>query len=116
MKKTLRKKTYFLPLTLLLLLSFPTVVSADSAIAENGYTQEGIYYEVHNISYSLYASDSIPVTKEIVYHGKVFPQAELEWVEIIKGSQYSGTLYLVEFTYSSKDNQTTATYEGTLTR
>jgi len=110
------RKFSFLPLALLLLFFSPAAAFADSAPAEIGYTKEGLLYEVHNLSCLSYLDDSIFITKEIIYQGNALPQLELSWTETIKGAQYSGTLYLVKFTYYSDRNQTAAVYEGTLTR
>ncbi len=82
-----------------------------------GYTSEGIYYEIYinenleNKEISM-CGTSIYVTREVVYSGIVTPQKTISWREKISGTYYSGTLSICKFGYTS--TQTEATYSGTL--
>ena len=62
------------------------------------------------------ADDTITVTRTIVYEGKVNVPTSRWWSETIDGITYSGTLYLLFDDYDAAGNQTTAVYNGTLTR
>lgn len=82
-----------------------------------GYTIEGIYYEV-------YVSDDIDgenvaicgtgvsVVREVVYSGLVTPEKTITWREMIGGTYYEGILTLKNF--SASKTKTVATYAGTI--
>lgn len=109
------KKLYTPLLTIFLLLSLSINAHAaenpDSLIT-NGYTKEGIYYEVHGEVSLPYASDSITVTRQVTYEGKVTPESQISWTESIDGIICTGTLKLTQFSY--RNNKTVAVYRGTL--
>lgn len=58
---------------------------------------------------------ALPATRQATYRGNITPSAQTLWQETAAGVKYSGTLTLLTYTYSKKDNITTATYEGFLT-
>lgn len=77
-----------------------------------GYTETGIYYEVYGENISYYASETVTVTRTVVYEGIVQPSSTLYWEEEIDGEWYAGTLSRVK--YNISNNKTTAVYTGTL--
>ena len=82
-----------------------------------GYTADGVYYEVfiidnlENDSISMY-NTSITVTREVKFSGEITPPKELPLNETIKGVNYAGTLKLKNYSYIS--GITIATYTGLL--
>lgn len=102
----------------ILLLSFPTAVSAEElneTMIVSGYTEEGIYYEVYGTLYNRSSSDSITVTRNIVYDSNITPNTQISWKEKINNVSYSGILRLLNYNYDAPSNKTTAIYYGTLT-
>lgn len=100
---------------------FPLTAKAeaqDNKISD-GYTSEGIYYEIYEIdtdyceSNSRAIGDSIIVTREFLYYGIVSPPTQKYYYETISSSTYAGTLSLSSFYF--KNGNTYATYTGTLT-
>ena len=79
-----------------------------------GITSDGIAYQVYGDTIST-TSNSITVTRTIIYEGQVTPTFSRSWIETINGVTYSGTLYLYYSDYDADTNQTTAVYRGTLT-
>ena len=73
-------------------ISFPVNAQKTAQRVGEGYTSEGIYYEV--------------------YSGVVKPQKEISWREKINGSYYSGVLTISKYSYTT--SQTVATYTGVL--
>lgn len=67
-------------------------------------------YQVND--FLVYEQDSISVTREIIYNGKVTPAKTISMTEEHNGIMYSGTLTLRSCMYVN--NQTVATYSGTL--
>ena len=112
------KKNVSALLILLLVLTSPLNISAktiDNTFIQYGYTEDGLSYQVYGAT--LYVSDnSINVTSTIVYDGYIIPESSLVWTEVIDNEKYSGTLYWVSMSYNASTNQTTVTYEGTLTK
>lgn len=114
----MRRKLLIL-LCLLAALSNPISVKAQEPLHKvgEGYTAEGVYYEVflpeniENSDISL-CGTSVSVTRKVVYSGIIVPQKELSWGETINGVYYSGVLRLKQFTYTATD--TIAIYEGVL--
>lgn len=82
-----------------------------------GYTSEGIYYEVYdietNVAQERAAGDTIDVIREIRFNGIVTPPSTQTWQESISGTYYTGTLKLYRCSY--ENNTTIAYYRGTLT-
>ena len=84
-----------------------------------GYTAEGVYYEVYEISTEYSANTSrdiytvVEVTREFLHYGIVAPPSQKYYCEIINGYTYDGTLYLSRFYF--EDGNTHAVYTGTLT-
>lgn len=109
------KKICFFALAFILIFSFPISASAENNMISSGHTKEGMYYEVYGEISIQSSGETIPVSREIIISGKIYPDAEIFWQESIKGYVYSGTLYLKRYFYDKASNQTIATYEGTLT-
>ena len=90
----------------------PTTIS-------DGYTLEGIYYEVYEISTEYSANTSrdvytvIEVTREFRYDGIVAPPSQKYYYATIHGYAYEGTLVLSRIYF--EDGNTHAVYTGTLT-
>ena len=115
---SIMKKIYRFILTsvFVLSLSISAFASAEELpLITSGYTDEGIYYEVHGETASQRSADSQYVVRYVTYSGKVNPQSQLSWNEIINGRTYTGTLSLTEKFYDKSENITMATYAGTLT-
>lgn len=97
--------------------SFPVNAQETTQWVGEGYTSEGIYYEVYAVEdlegndIALYRA-SVSVTREVIYSGIVKPQTEISWREKINGSYYSGVLTISK--YFSTTSQTVATYTGVL--
>ena len=68
--------------------------------------------EVLVTDYYAYSSSSIFLKRKMTYLGFVVPDRTITGYVVDKGIVYSGTLYLVNYTYFN--NQTIALYEGTL--
>lgn len=103
-----------LTITLALFLSIPVHAETDQLpFIKSGYTENGIYYEVHGEALSQYRSISQPVTREVTYEGKVNPPSQLYWEETIHGITYTGTLQLASSIYIK--GQTVASYIGVIT-
>lgn len=85
----------------------------------DGYTIDGVYYEVYEISTEYSANISrdvytvVEVTREFRYDGIVAPPSQKYYYEIINGYTYDGTLNLSRFYF--EDGNTHAVYTGTLT-
>jgi len=109
------KKIHILILTLAFLFASPIHASAMGAMITSGYTEEGVYYEVYG-DICTPRSNSMDVTREVVFNGDVTPAYQISWEERMGGYSFKGTLYLTEYKYNKKSNQTTAYYEGTLYR
>ena len=91
-------------------ISFPVNAQKTAQRVGEGYTSEGIYYEVY-VAEDL-AENDISVTREVIYSGVVKPQTEISWREKINGSYYSGVLTISKYSYTI--SQTVATYTGVL--
>lgn len=80
-------------------ISFPVNAQETAQRVGEGYTSEGIYYEVY-VAEDLAENDivlcgaSVSVTREVIYSGVVKPQTEISWREKINGSYYSGVLII----------------------
>lgn len=105
--------------SIMLTISLP--VSAQERVQKvgDGYTIEGVYYEVFAVdeiesNEIILRSIGISVTREVIYSGIVAPSKKLTWSEKIDGANYSGTLTLSGYLYTTTD--TVATYKGTLYR
>ncbi|MBO5336461.1 MAG: hypothetical protein J6A94_04930 [Lachnospiraceae bacterium] len=103
--------------SLIITISLP--VSAQEGVQKvgEGYTTEGVYYEVFAVDEMESNEITIrsigkSVTREVIYSGIVIPSKKLSWSEKIDGANYSGTLTLSG--YSHTTNNTVATYRGTL--
>lgn len=113
------KRKWIILVCLLVTLCNSISVNAQESLNKvgEGYTAEGVYYEVflaeemENSDISL-CGTSVNVTREVRYYGIIIPQKELSWGETINGIYYSGILRLRQFTYTTTD--TIATYEGVL--
>ena len=98
-------------------ISFPVNAQKTAQRVGEGYTSEGIYYEVY-VAEDLAENDivlcgaSVSVTREVIYSGVVKPQTEISWREKINGSYYSGVLTISKYSYTT--SQTVATYTGVL--
>lgn len=106
-------------LSIILTLLFSIQVQAmepKSPIYE-GYTSEGIYYEVYDtetsVSLERAVGDTVNVIREFRFSGIIVPPSTRIWYENISGTDYSGTLKL--YNYSYENNTTIAYYRGTLT-
>ncbi len=100
---------------LALSLSFPAQAAMpDLPMITSGYTEEGVYYEVHG-EIPAQRSNSVEVTRIVAYSGDITPSSTLAWTENIQGHPFSGTLSLVSFRYDIRSHTTLATYQGTLT-
>lgn len=98
----------------ILSLSVPVHAETDQLpFIQSGYTEDGIYYEVHGEPPAQYRSISQEVTRQVTYEGKVNPPQQLYWEEQIYGITYTGTLQLVGLIY--RNNQTIASYKGIIT-
>lgn len=86
----------------------------NSMMISNGYTENGIYYEVYGTLPNTNLRGTIEVSREIIYNGKIKPSATITWTENIDGIKYSGTLTLKKFLYNATSNKTIATYSGIL--
>lgn len=110
------KQFYSLILTaiLALFLSVPVHAETDQLpFIKSGYTEDGVYYEVHGETLSQYRSISQKVTRQVTYEGEINPPRQLSWEETIHGITYSGTLQLIGLVYTK--GQTVASYSGTIT-
>lgn len=110
------KRFYSLVLTITLALSLSLPVHAETdqlPFIKSGYTEEGIYYEVHGEALSQYRSISQTVTRQVTYEGDVTPPKQLLWEETIHGITYTGTLQLTTSIYTK--GQTIASYRGVIT-
>lgn len=113
------KRKWMILVCLLVTLCSPISVKAQESLHKvgEGYTTEGVYYEVflpENVENSdiSFCGTSVNVTREVRYYGIIVPQKELSWGETISGVYYSGVLRLKQFTYTATD--TIAIYEGVL--
>ena len=83
-------------------ISFPVNAQKTAQRVGEGYTSEGIYYEVY-VAEDLAENDivlcgaSVSVTREVIYSGVVKPQTEISWREKINGSYYSGVLTISKY-------------------
>ena len=110
------KKTFLIALLTILLSAIPLNTHAQNLslpLVTYGITEEGISYQVYGETLST-TSNSVTVTRSIVYNGNVSPSTSLSWTENIDGYTYSGTLRLTRSTYNESTNKTTAVYYGTL--
>lgn len=111
------KKIYCILMNAILLLSsavLPEYNKTDAfSFITNGYTEEGIYYEVHG-EYAEPRATTLPVTRYVTYQGNIIPPEQLPWEETAGGIRYSGILTRNSYIYMRKDNITMATYTGTL--
>ena len=113
------KKLFMYIICLCLILNMSMTVNAQEASHKvgEGYTADGVYYEVY-VAEDLAENDivlcgaSVSVTREVIYSGVVKPQTEISWREKINGSYYSGVLTISK--YFSTTSQTIATYSGVL--
>lgn len=103
--------------SILLVLVTPLTVKAQGIVygPGGGYTPEGVYYEIYaEKGMGQYSTDSesLYVTRNVVYDGRIQPPGQIFWREQVGSSYYSGTLSLQRYRYSA--TQTTATYAGTI--
>lgn len=84
----------------------------DGEFISDGYTEEGVYYEVYGTKAITRALEGIFVTRTVIFEGVVQPESTMYWKEYINGDAYSGTLSLVK--YNCAEGHTMAIYEGTL--
>ena len=89
-------------------ISFPVNAQETTQWVGEGYTSEGIYYEVY-VAEDLAENDIVLCG---AYSGVVKPQKEISWREKINGSYYSGVLTISKYSYTT--SQTVATYTGVL--
>lgn len=123
------KKTGIFALSLVMILSFSMNVCAkentnmnSEVLLEQGYTDDGIYFEVFGIqdenngstANSTRIVDSKVITRKVVYYSLVTPSNSISWQENIGGSTYSGTLYLSSYVKYPSGNYTNAWYTGTV--
>lgn len=106
-----------LSLILTLLFSIPAQAMEPESPIYEGYTSEGIYYEVYDIETNTAqeraAGDTIDVIREVRFNGIITPPSTQTWQESISGTFYTGTLKLYRCSYDN--NTTIAYYRGTLT-
>lgn len=104
-------------LILLILVSSVNVYAnpIDNTLIQTGYTEDGLPYQVYGTILSI-SANSVTVTRTIVYEGYIIPESSLFWTEVIDNEKYTGTLYLFNMSYDKSKNETTATYQGTLTK
>lgn len=98
----------------ILSLSFP-VQASESFWPQitSGYTENGIYYEVYGQTFLQPRSDSIFVTRQVTYEGRINPEKQIFWKESVNGVTYTGNLKLAQVMHDV--NKTIAFYRGTLT-
>jgi hypothetical protein len=79
-----------------------------------GVTEEGVYYEVFEVSNGfkdlLTLADSKRVTITVKYDGIVVPPRTMVHTETIEGERYSGTLSLSDV--KERNGKTVAIYKG----
>lgn len=104
-------------LIITILICFPSISAHAETnqlpFIESGYTDEGVYYEVHGEPLSQYFSISQSVIRQVTYQGEINPPQQIYWEETMHGITYRGTLQLSQLIYVK--NQTIASYTGTLT-
>ena len=59
----------------------------------NGYTEDGVYYEVYGEKASTRSSDELVIRRTVVYDGIVKPSSTLYWQENINGEIYLRRIY-----------------------
>lgn len=112
------KRTFIFFLCTFLFMHVTLPVNAQNQynyIAE-GYTNDGVHYTVYEIetNYTTKAvGDTLEVTRQYIFAGIIQPPATRLHNETNEGITYTGTLKLAYCTY--KNNNTYATYRGTLT-
>ena len=104
-------------LPLLFRFTIPVCALSKVNIIEDEKTGDYLYYykldsNPEDTLFDTYSITSAYVTRQVIFEGRIAPPAELPWSETLNGSTYSGTLYLSTFGYV--ENQTIATYVGTL--
>lgn len=105
----------------------PTVTEEKTVFVDDGYTPEGIYYEVYDTITTKSASTdvsinsviSMEVSRQVTYSGHV-PNSTIPksifWTEQLDDyTTLTGTLYWNSTSYVPSQNITIANYGGTLT-
>ncbi len=114
----MRKSVLFLLVVMGLYLAvLPVAAQENAQKVGEGYTSEGVYYEVYkleNITPDEISIDAsgIKVTRQLAFQGCVIPSKEIFWRESVNEVFYCGMLTLSGYSYNS--SQTIATYSGTL--
>lgn len=106
------KKNVLLLCFILFVFSFTMRVHAHTEVLQDGYTENGIYYQIFEAedNNSIFASDrAITVSRCFVYEKILTPSRTIKYVE----GNFAGELVLQRFFY--KDGKTHAYYSGTLT-
>lgn len=99
-----------------ILMSSSVSVMAQEILFKNGYTDEGMYYELYfevvDEDVSICSESVRHVTLKVTYDSITIPQETMYWTETIDGELYAG--YLGLKTYQFSGNKTIATYIGDL--
>lgn len=99
-----------------ILMSSSVSVMAQEALVRNGYTDEGMYYELYfkviHEDVSICSEGVRHVTLKVTYDSITIPQETMYWSELVDGEEYAG--YLSLKTYHFSGNKTIATYVGDL--
>ncbi len=113
------KKFFFVFLFIIMIINISLPVNAQKTGKKvgEGYTKDGVYYEVFvakdvEDNDSVLSSTSISVTREVIYAGIVVPETSISWEEKIDGKYYIGSLKLSSYIYT--DGKTVSIYKGIL--
>lgn len=112
------KKLLSVFLVSFVLMTSTITMMAQEAMDRSGYTEDGIYYEVHFVIMQEdveFCTDGVEhVMVKWTYDSIIVPPSTLYWEEEIDGELYSGTLKLQSYVFQG--NKTIATYYGALYR
>lgn len=114
-----RKRAIVLGTLFVMMVAVPLRTNAQDSMEKvgEGYTSDGVYYEVFAVEdlgedFGTLSGTQINVTRQVIFAGSAKAPMEYYWKERIEGSYYSGTLTLQSS--MSDSNQTIATYAGIL--
>ena len=101
----------------------PNTISASTTIKTlfgTGYTSDGIYYEVYDIttgtdSATPNAIVTLHVRRCVLYYAIVTPPSSIPWSEKTSAGNMYGTLYFNLAVYNYTENTTEAWFEGDIT-
>ena len=114
----MKKKLFLLLFLSCVLFLSQSTCAMDQPPLTTGYNDTGIYYEVYELETSFaittYATaSSVVVSRQFKFQGMIVPPKTQEYVEVIRGTTYRGTIKLASFTY--ENGNTLAHYTGMLT-